>query len=169
MEMAFPEDWPVILHNFARALHAHGLLYLTVEITTKEDLDTAYEAGQRLGLPLIYGEYAHHGGYHYYPNDEQVRTWLAETQFTLLDATEGDEYRHYLIRYGSNERDSSSPTARSSPVMLSEAKHLSANRDRPFAEFTLERSEGLRVTRCDCSHGQGPFFTIEPCLRKENG
>ena len=30
--------------------------------------------------------------------------------------------------------------------MLSEAKHLSASRDRPFAEFTLERSEGLRAT-----------------------
>ncbi len=30
--------------------------------------------------------------------------------------------------------------------MLSEAKHLSAHRERPFAEFTLERSEGLRVT-----------------------
>jgi hypothetical protein len=32
-----------------------------------------------------------------------------------------------------------------SPVMLSEAKHLSAQRDRPFAEFTLSGSEGLRA------------------------
>ena len=32
------------------------------------------------------------------------------------------------------------------PVMLSAAKHLAAHRARPFAEFTLERSEGLRVT-----------------------
>jgi hypothetical protein len=30
--------------------------------------------------------------------------------------------------------------------MLSEAKHLSAARDKPFAEFTLSGSEGLRVT-----------------------
>jgi hypothetical protein len=30
--------------------------------------------------------------------------------------------------------------------MLSEAKHLLAHPERPFAEFTLERSEGLRVT-----------------------
>src|SRR5713226_322581 len=30
------------------------------------------------------------------------------------------------------------------------------NRDRPFA--------ALRVTGCDWSHGQGLFFTIEPCL-----
>ncbi len=31
--------------------------------------------------------------------------------------------------------------------MLSEAKHLSAHREGPFAEFPLERSEGLRVTK----------------------
>ncbi len=40
--------------------------------------------------------------------------------------------------------------------MLSEAKHLAASRDRPFAS--------LRVTWCDGSHGQGLFFTLEPCL-----
>jgi len=39
-----------------------------------------------------------------------------------------------------NEQD------RSGVVMLSEAKHLCAPQARPFAEFTLERSEGLRVT-----------------------
>ncbi len=33
-----------------------------------------------------------------------------------------------------------------STVMLSAAKHLPAQRDRPFAEFTLSSSEGLRVT-----------------------
>jgi len=31
-------------------------------------------------------------------------------------------------------------------VILSAAKDLCARRARPFAEFTLERSEGLRVT-----------------------
>lgn len=98
MEMVFPEDWPVVLRNFAQALHAGGYLYFTVEIESEENLQIAYEAGQRLGLPLVYGEYAHHGGYHYYPADEQVRNWLAETPFTVLDVTEGDEYRHYLIR-----------------------------------------------------------------------
>ncbi len=41
--------------------------------------------------------------------------------------------------------------------MLSAAKHLAADRDRPFAV--------LRVTRCDCSHCQGLFFTIAPCLK----
>jgi SAM-dependent methyltransferase len=98
LEMAFPEDWPVILHNFARALHVYGMLYFTVAVITQKILDIAFHAGQRLGLPLIYGEFAHHGGYNYYPTDEQVRICLADTPFTLLDVTEGDTYRHYLTR-----------------------------------------------------------------------
>jgi hypothetical protein len=55
--------------------------------------------------------------------------------------------------------------ARSSPVILSAAKDLAAARDSPFAEFTLERSEGLRVTQCDCSNGHVQFIQIEPCLK----
>jgi hypothetical protein len=58
----------------------------------------AYQAGQRLDLPLVYDEFAHHGGYNYYPDDEQVWIWFVETQFTLLNVTEGDTYRHYLAR-----------------------------------------------------------------------
>jgi ABC-2 type transport system permease protein len=38
-------------------------------------------------------------------------------------------------------------TTTTSNVMLRYAQHLAAQRERPFAEFTLERSEGLRVTR----------------------
>jgi len=55
-------------------------------------------------------------------------------------------------------------TARSSPVMLSAAKHLAASRDRPFAEFTLSEAHVLRVTRYDCSNSQVQFVQIEPCL-----
>jgi hypothetical protein len=55
-------------------------------------------------------------------------------------------------------------TERFSSVILSEAKDLAADRDRPFAEFTLSEAHGLRVTLCDCSNGQGLFFTSEPCL-----
>src|SRR5258706_5229815 len=69
------------------------------------------------------------------------------------------------LRQGSNERDSSSPTERVSPVILSAAKDLSAERDRPFAS--------LRVTRWDSCNGEGLFFTTEPCLmypfRSEGG
>jgi TIR domain len=49
--------------------------------------------------------------------------------------------------------------------MLSAAKHLAADRDRPFAEFTLSATNGLRVTLRDSSNCQALFFTIEPCLK----
>ena len=98
MEMVFPEDWPVVLGNFRQALHENGLLYFTVEVESEEALQVAYEAGKCLNLPLIYGEYAHHGGYHYYPTDEQVRNWLAEAGFAILHTMEGDGYLHYLTR-----------------------------------------------------------------------
>jgi len=71
-------------------------------------------------------------------------------------------------RHGSSERDGSSSTERSSPVMLSpslrsrvnSAKHLRAHRERPFA--------ALRVTVCDNSTCQGLCCTIGPCLNEQN-
>src|SRR6266851_1954417 len=73
----------------------------------------------------------------------------------------------FFIRQGSNALDSSSPPARSSPVILSAAQDLAAARDRPFAEFPLSEAHGLRVTRSDCSNGQGQFVQIEPCLKDQ--
>lgn len=98
MENVFPEDWPVVLKNFVNALHLDGHVYLTVEMETEEELRIAYDAGKRLNLPLIYGEYAHHGGYHYYPTYERVRGWLTEASLVVLDVVEGDGYRHYLMK-----------------------------------------------------------------------
>jgi hypothetical protein len=60
-----------------------------------------------------------------------------------------------LFRHGSNALDSSSPTERSGLVILRFAQDLAADRDRPFAEFPLSEANGLRVTRGDCSNGQG--------------
>jgi hypothetical protein len=53
--------------------------------------------------------------------------------------------------------------------MLSEAKHLAAYRDRPFAECTLSEANVLRVTLHDSSNCQALFFTLEPCLRLKLG
>jgi len=72
----------------------------------------------------------------------------------------GKTLANVTLRQGSNARDSSSPPARSSPVMLSAAKHLSASQDRPFAEFALSEANGLRVTRGACSNGQVLFFKV---------
>lgn len=96
MENVFPEDWPVVLGNLRHALHDGGWLLFTVEVESEEELRIALEAGMRLGLPLVRGEYAHHGGYHFYPTDAQVRGWMTDARLTLSEMTEGDGYRHYL-------------------------------------------------------------------------
>jgi hypothetical protein len=54
-----------------------------------------------------------------------------------------------FFRQGSHARDSSSATARSSPVMLSAAKHLYAHRDRPFP------IRGVYTERSECAQGFG--------------
>jgi hypothetical protein len=54
------------------------------------------QARRRLDLPLIYGEYAHHGGYHYYPDDAQTRAQLQDAGFAIQETLEGDDYRHYI-------------------------------------------------------------------------
>jgi cyclopropane fatty-acyl-phospholipid synthase-like methyltransferase len=98
MENIFPEDWPVVLENFYRALHPHGLLYFTVELAEPQETQAAFEQGQQLGLPVVYGEWAHEGGYHHYPDIAQVKRWLDETNFQVLDETVGDEYHHFIVR-----------------------------------------------------------------------
>ena len=60
---------------------------------------------------------------------------------------------------GSNELDNCSSTNWSSLVMLSAAKHLVADRDRPVAEFTLSVTNVLNVTQCDRSKG---LLHLEP-------
>src|SRR5260370_38806565 len=77
-------------------------------------------------------------------------------------------------------QDSSSPTERSNPVILSEAaarsspvilnaaKDLAAARDSPFAEFPLSEAHGLSGTRGDGSNGQVQFVQIEPCLNDQS-
>lgn len=98
MENIFPEDWPLVLRNFHRALKLSAPLYFTVELAASDEITAAYDAGLRMGLPLVEGEWAHEGGYHYYPLLERVREWTRDAGFTLLDEAEGDGYAHYLTR-----------------------------------------------------------------------
>jgi len=98
MEFVFPEDWPLVMTNFWRALKPDGILYFTVEITTPEDLQEAFAKSLEMGLPVVYGEHAIEGGYHYYPSMDQVRDWIKESYFSLLEEGEGDEYHHFIVR-----------------------------------------------------------------------
>ena len=98
MEFIAPEDWPVVLSNFHRALKSQGHLYFTVELIEAEERDHAYREGLKQGLPVVEGEYAHEGSYHYYPALEQVRRWAAQASFSLIEESEGDGYHHFLVQ-----------------------------------------------------------------------
>jgi SAM-dependent methyltransferase len=98
MELVFPEDWPLVLQNFHRALRPQGYLYLTVELADESELRDSQSAARARGLPVVEGELAHEDGYHYYPAIEQVRVWIAEAQFAICDESVGDDYHHFLTQ-----------------------------------------------------------------------
>jgi len=98
LENVFPEDWPRVLGNVHRALTPGGHLYATVELASDDEVAAAYRAGQALGLPVVAGEWAHEGGYHYYPSRGQVECWLDGARFSILAETDGDGYWHILAR-----------------------------------------------------------------------
>ncbi len=100
MEYIFPEDWPVVLNNFHRALKPGAPLYLTVELAAEPDIRAAFEAGKQQGLPVVEGEWAHEGGYHYYPSIAQVQAWMLEAKFRVIEEATGDEYYHLLAHKG---------------------------------------------------------------------
>jgi SAM-dependent methyltransferase len=98
MEFVFPEDWPLVLTNFHRALVQSGHLYFTVELADEANLQASMEAARAKGLPIVEGEMAHEDGYHYYPAIEQVRAWVDGAGFAILEETIGDDYHHVLAR-----------------------------------------------------------------------
>jgi cyclopropane fatty-acyl-phospholipid synthase-like methyltransferase len=98
MEHVGPEDWPLVLSNFHRALKQQGYLYFTVEMMDEAEIQAAFTRGQELGLPVVYGELADEEVYHYYPSLEQVQEWLQQAGFVLQQEGEGDLYHHFIVR-----------------------------------------------------------------------
>jgi SAM-dependent methyltransferase len=98
MEFVFPEDWPLVLNNLYRSIKPKSLLYFTVEVADETDIATAFAKGREMGLPVMCGEWAYEGGYHYYPKIGQVKEWINQAGFCLLEDTYGDEYQHFLVR-----------------------------------------------------------------------
>ena len=97
MEYVFPEHWPLVVGNLARAARAGGYVYLTVEVVGEDERDEVYAASLAAGVPAMPGEDAG-VGYHYYPPDDQVRTWLAGAGLDILDEERADYYWHLLTR-----------------------------------------------------------------------
>jgi SAM-dependent methyltransferase len=110
MEFVPPEDWPVVLERFNRALRPNGRLYLTVELHPAAEVAKANVEARADGLPVVDGEVIWHDPepyYHHYPSLDQVRTWLSAAGFAIEDELEGpwDEgyaYHHILARRSSD-------------------------------------------------------------------
>ena len=103
MENVCPEDWPLVLSNFHRALKENGYLYFTAETVENADEDEikqAFARGQQAGLPVVYGEWPDDEGvYHYHPTNQQVRKWTQRAGFEILKEGNGEIwYYHILVR-----------------------------------------------------------------------
>jgi SAM-dependent methyltransferase len=107
MEFVPPEDWPVVLERFGRALRPGGWLYLTVELAPGDQVRALNEAARGSGLPVVDGEVIWDepdGYYHHYPTMQQVRAWLADAGFAIGEEAEGPwheegyAYHHVLAR-----------------------------------------------------------------------
>jgi ubiquinone/menaquinone biosynthesis C-methylase UbiE len=104
MENVSPEDWPLVLDNFFRALKPGAPFYFTVEIAAEEAIAADFEKARQLGLPLVYGESAWEPGYHYYPEIERVREWHQKAGFRPVDESVGDSYCHFLVQKPMDEQ-----------------------------------------------------------------
>lgn len=106
MEFVPPEEWPIVLERFHRALRPLGHLYLTVELVPPEEVRAANEDARTAGLPVVEGEVIWRDPdpyYHHYPPIAQVRMWLSGAGFEVVDELEGPwgegyAYHHVLAR-----------------------------------------------------------------------
>lgn len=98
MENIFPEDWKQVINNFYDALKKEGKLYFTVETVSKEELDEAFTAGKNMELPVVYGEVAHQGGYHYYPEINYIKELLKDAGFKVIEESISEGYHHFITK-----------------------------------------------------------------------
>lgn len=102
MENVCPEDWPLVLSNFHRALKQRGYLYFTAETIENADeneIKQAFERALQAGLPVIYGEWPDAGVYHYHPTNRQVKDCAQHAGFEILREGNGEMwYYHILVR-----------------------------------------------------------------------
>jgi SAM-dependent methyltransferase len=98
LEFVGPEDWPVVLSVLTAAVRGDGPLYLTVELADPEEVRVSYERAHAAGHPVVPGEDFDESGYHFYPERNEVRGWLARAGLEALDEDEDDDYWHILLR-----------------------------------------------------------------------
>ncbi len=107
VENVCPEDWPLVLGNFHRALKPQGYLYFTVENIENADeneVRQAFHRAQEAGLPVVFGEWPDEYVSHYHPTTAKVREWIQQARFEILKEGDGGFYHHLLVRKA-DERD----------------------------------------------------------------
>jgi len=106
MENVPPEEWPVVVSAFARALRPGGHLYLTMEEIDRAQIEEAFATLKAAGSPTVYGEVieGETAGYHFYPDRERADLWLAAAGFRPIEHADerldGYGYRHLLLQRG---------------------------------------------------------------------
>lgn len=93
LEYVAPEDWPGVASGLATVLKPQAPAYVTVEVHDAP-LPPPVDLRQVPGEDFEGGE---RGGYHYYPQREQVRNWLASAGFSVTDERAADNYWHFLL------------------------------------------------------------------------
>jgi SAM-dependent methyltransferase len=96
LDLVSPEGWRRGFANFIEAIKPGGTFYFTVENADPGEIAHSYEESQKLQLPVVMGEIAHTGYYHYHPQGEQVIAYLQEAGFTPTHHGVGGGYTHYL-------------------------------------------------------------------------
>jgi 2-polyprenyl-3-methyl-5-hydroxy-6-metoxy-1,4-benzoquinol methylase len=119
MEHISPEDYPVILLGFQKALKPGGALYFTADREEEPDFDlnVCYEKGKAQGLPIVFGEVADDAAYeqamaqldasdeltdravyHYYPPLKVVREWINHAGLVIEEEGAGGGFHHFILR-----------------------------------------------------------------------
>lgn len=100
MENICPEDWPLVLGNFHRALKPRGYLYFTAETIENADeneIKQAFARSQAAGLPVVYGEWPDEEVYHYHPTNQQVQEWAQQAGFEILSEGNGEIWYYHIL------------------------------------------------------------------------
>jgi cyclopropane fatty-acyl-phospholipid synthase-like methyltransferase len=100
MENVGPEDWPLVLRNFHQALKPNGYFYFTAETVENADeneIKQAFERARQAGLPVVYGEWLDEEVYHYHPANHQVKEWVQQAGFELLQEQNGEIYYYHVL------------------------------------------------------------------------
>ena len=100
MENVCPEEWPMVLNNYHRALKSRGYFYFTAETIENADegeIRRAFDRARQAGLPAVYGEWPDEEVYHYHPTNRQVREWAQRAGFEIVIDENGEMYYYHVV------------------------------------------------------------------------